>query len=179
MWGSDYPHLEGTSPFSNEAIRRTFAGVEPSEVQAMLAGNAAALYGFDLDALEAGGWRTGPGWTTSPAGLKPFPRAPAAWRFGINRPTTCSEAVPHGRNPYRHRQFQRSRGGGPRPVRRRGRPAEHPLRRRGVHRRRGPVGGRVLRTDGQLGRTPADGVPVARRIRTGVHPRQPRPEPTR
>src|ERR1700724_1802691 len=52
MWGSDYPHLEGTSPFSNEAIRRTFAGVPVAEARAMLGGNAAALYGFDLDVLE-------------------------------------------------------------------------------------------------------------------------------
>ena len=27
MWGSDYPHLEGTPPFSKEAIALTFAGV--------------------------------------------------------------------------------------------------------------------------------------------------------
>jgi predicted TIM-barrel fold metal-dependent hydrolase len=52
MWGSDYPHLEGTSPFSKEAIRRTFAGVPVAEARAMLGGNAATLYGFDLDVLE-------------------------------------------------------------------------------------------------------------------------------
>jgi len=47
MWGSDYPHLEGTRPFTNEAIRRTFGGVDPSEVQSMLADTAAEVYGFD------------------------------------------------------------------------------------------------------------------------------------
>ena len=52
MWGSDYPHKESSHPFSKEAIRLSFAGVDPAEVQMMLAGNAAALYGFDLDALR-------------------------------------------------------------------------------------------------------------------------------
>ncbi len=51
MWGSDYPHLEGTFPFSSEALRKTYAGLDPEEVQAMLAGNAARVYGFDLDRL--------------------------------------------------------------------------------------------------------------------------------
>ena len=52
MWGSDYPHKESSHPFSKEAIRLSFAGVDPVEVQMMLGGNAAALYGFDLDALR-------------------------------------------------------------------------------------------------------------------------------
>ena len=60
MWGSDYPHKESSHPFSKEAIRLSFAGVDPVEVQMMLAGNAAALYGFDLDALAPIGARIGP-----------------------------------------------------------------------------------------------------------------------
>ena len=51
MWGSDYPHKESSHPFSKDAIRLSFAGVDPTEVQMMLAGNAAELYRFDLDAL--------------------------------------------------------------------------------------------------------------------------------
>ena len=51
MWGSDYPHHESTYPYTREALRRAFAGVEPSEVQQVLAVNAAAVYDFDLDAL--------------------------------------------------------------------------------------------------------------------------------
>ena len=42
MWGSDYPHLEGTFPFSREAMQMTFEGVPHDEVAAMLGGNAAA-----------------------------------------------------------------------------------------------------------------------------------------
>ena len=60
MWGSDYPHKESSHPFSKEAIRLSFAGVDPDEVQRMLAGNAAALYGFDLDALAPIGAKIGP-----------------------------------------------------------------------------------------------------------------------
>jgi predicted TIM-barrel fold metal-dependent hydrolase len=52
MWGSDYPHKESSHPFSKEAIRLSFSDLDPDEVQALLGGNAAALYGFDLDALR-------------------------------------------------------------------------------------------------------------------------------
>jgi predicted TIM-barrel fold metal-dependent hydrolase len=52
MWGSDYPHKEGSMPFTTEALRASFAGVDQGEVQAMLADNAARTYGFDLDALR-------------------------------------------------------------------------------------------------------------------------------
>jgi predicted TIM-barrel fold metal-dependent hydrolase len=51
MWGSDYPHKESSSPYSLEAMRASFAGVPHNETALMLGGNAAALYGFDLDAL--------------------------------------------------------------------------------------------------------------------------------
>lgn len=47
MWGSDYPHTEGTFPHSQAQIRRDFAGVAESEVYQMVAGNAARLYGLD------------------------------------------------------------------------------------------------------------------------------------
>jgi predicted TIM-barrel fold metal-dependent hydrolase len=60
MWGSDYPHLEGSYPYTTEALRITFAGVDETEVAAMLGGNAARLYGFDLDALAPVAARVGP-----------------------------------------------------------------------------------------------------------------------
>jgi Amidohydrolase len=60
MWGSDYPHYEGTSPFTLEALRHTFSDVDPEEVAAMLGGNAAKVYGFDLDALAPLAERIGP-----------------------------------------------------------------------------------------------------------------------
>ena len=51
MWGSDYPHDEGTYPFTREHLRQLFHDVPADELRQMLAGNAAELYGFDLDAL--------------------------------------------------------------------------------------------------------------------------------
>jgi predicted TIM-barrel fold metal-dependent hydrolase len=60
MWGSDYPHHESTYPYTREALRRAFAGVDPAEVQQVLAGNAAAVYDFDLDALAAVAAEIGP-----------------------------------------------------------------------------------------------------------------------
>ena len=60
MWGSDYPHKEASHPFSLEAIKAAFGGVPRDEVAQMLGGNAAALYGFDLDALAPVAARVGP-----------------------------------------------------------------------------------------------------------------------
>ncbi len=51
MWGSDYPHDEGSAPFSREHLRQVFSEVGEAEMRDILAGNAAKLYGFDLDAL--------------------------------------------------------------------------------------------------------------------------------
>lgn len=51
MWGNDYPHDEGTGPFSKEHLQARFHAVPRPEIQKMLSENAAALYGFDLDAL--------------------------------------------------------------------------------------------------------------------------------
>ena len=54
MWGSDYPHQEGTWPYTNAALRNTFGGDVPSnELRAMLGENAARCYHFDLEALQA------------------------------------------------------------------------------------------------------------------------------
>ena len=48
MWGSDYPHTEGTFPYSQEQIKKDFAGVPEGEVYQMVVGNAAQLYGLDV-----------------------------------------------------------------------------------------------------------------------------------
>jgi predicted TIM-barrel fold metal-dependent hydrolase len=60
MWGSDYPHDEGTGPFTREHLRQLFSDTDPAELQRILAGNAAALYDFDLDALAPLAARVGP-----------------------------------------------------------------------------------------------------------------------
>jgi predicted TIM-barrel fold metal-dependent hydrolase len=60
MWGSDYPHNEGTAPFSREAIRQRFHDVAEPKMRKILAANAAELYGFDLEALAPLAERVGP-----------------------------------------------------------------------------------------------------------------------
>ena len=60
MWGVDYPHSEGTFPYSREAISHTFADVPPDEVYDMLGGTAARVFGFDLDRLQHVADRVGP-----------------------------------------------------------------------------------------------------------------------
>jgi len=60
MWGSDYPHDEGTPPYTREHLRQVFHAVGETELRRLLAGNAAALYGFDLDELAPLAARYGP-----------------------------------------------------------------------------------------------------------------------
>ena len=48
MWGSDYPHTEGTFPHSQAQIMQDFVGVPEGEVYRMVVGNAAGLYGLKL-----------------------------------------------------------------------------------------------------------------------------------
>jgi predicted TIM-barrel fold metal-dependent hydrolase len=52
MWGNDYPHREATYPYTRECLRYSFSDVDPSEVAAMVGGNAAHVYGFDMDLMR-------------------------------------------------------------------------------------------------------------------------------
>ena len=60
MWGSDYPHDEGSYPYTREHLRSRFSDVDPIEVRMMLADNAAKLYDFDLAALAPLAAKIGP-----------------------------------------------------------------------------------------------------------------------
>ena len=60
MWGTDYPHVEGSHPYTREHLRLTFAGVDPDEIEQMVCLNAANLYGFDLEQLAKVAARVGP-----------------------------------------------------------------------------------------------------------------------
>ncbi|MBW2726079.1 MAG: amidohydrolase [Deltaproteobacteria bacterium] len=60
MWGSDYPHIEGSYPYTREHLRLSFDDVPEAEIQQMLATNAARVYGFDLEALAPIAARIGP-----------------------------------------------------------------------------------------------------------------------
>ena len=60
MWGSDYPHLEGTWPNSLKSLPGTFGGYPEDEARAILGRNAAAVYGFELDKLVEVAGKVGP-----------------------------------------------------------------------------------------------------------------------
>lgn len=60
MWGSDYPHHEGTWPQSINRLKELFTGVPVPEVRKMVGENAARLCGMDLKKLEAIAARIGP-----------------------------------------------------------------------------------------------------------------------
>jgi len=51
MWGNDYPHDEGTFPNSEKFRKQIRAQVSADEAHSIFAGNAARIYGFDLEAL--------------------------------------------------------------------------------------------------------------------------------
>ena len=61
MWGSDYPHLEGTWPNTLPALQATFGPLEKEEeTRAMLGETAAEVFGFDVDLLRETAERVGP-----------------------------------------------------------------------------------------------------------------------
>lgn len=61
LWGSDYPHLEGTFVYDEErahpsvtrlALRNTFCGVPEADTRAMVGENAIEVYDLDAEALQ-------------------------------------------------------------------------------------------------------------------------------
>jgi hypothetical protein len=60
MFGTDYPHVEGTWPNTAARLRHTFGGLPEAEVRAMLGENAAEAYGFDLEKLDPLAGQVGP-----------------------------------------------------------------------------------------------------------------------
>jgi predicted TIM-barrel fold metal-dependent hydrolase len=61
MWGSDYPHIEGTWPFTREALRFSLSpSLTSEEMKDILGGNAARCYGIDMAALRPIADRIGP-----------------------------------------------------------------------------------------------------------------------
>ena len=60
MWGTDYPHPEGTWPDTAARMRETFRGLPEDDIAAMLGGNAVDFYGLDGTALDRVASRVGP-----------------------------------------------------------------------------------------------------------------------
>ena len=60
MWGTDYPHPEGSWPFTRKQMVDTFHGLPEDEIEIMLGGNAVEFYGLDVDRLNPIANRIGP-----------------------------------------------------------------------------------------------------------------------
>jgi predicted TIM-barrel fold metal-dependent hydrolase len=60
MWGADFPHHEGTAPYTRLAMRGTLGGYPTDEVRQLLSGTAASLYDADLAFLQTVADRIGP-----------------------------------------------------------------------------------------------------------------------
>lgn len=60
LWGSDFPHPEGTWPETPTCLRHAFHGVPPDETARILGTNAVDFYGFDRAAMERLAARIGP-----------------------------------------------------------------------------------------------------------------------
>jgi predicted TIM-barrel fold metal-dependent hydrolase len=76
MWGSDYPHSEGTFPYTREALRACFAGAPPARVQQLIGTTAADVYGFDLAKLAPVADRVGLRVDEISQPLSSFPKVP-------------------------------------------------------------------------------------------------------
>jgi predicted TIM-barrel fold metal-dependent hydrolase len=60
MWGTDYPHPEGSWPITRDMMIETFTGLPEDEIAAIIGGNAAEFYGFDTEKLAPIVDRIGP-----------------------------------------------------------------------------------------------------------------------
>lgn len=94
MFGTDYPHTEGTWPNTHDFIRTTLGAVPEAEARAILGENAIDFYDLDRALLEKTAKRIGPlpgelfdGRTVDPKLVKHF-----EFRAGINKPVNFDEA---------------------------------------------------------------------------------------
>jgi predicted TIM-barrel fold metal-dependent hydrolase len=60
LWGRDYPHLEGTWPYTVLSLRKALEGIPVVDSRKMLGLNAVDVYGLDLNALQTIAERVGP-----------------------------------------------------------------------------------------------------------------------
>ncbi len=60
MWGTDYPHPEGTWPNTVERLKKDFCDVPVVDTVAMLGETAARCYGMDMEALGTIAAKVGP-----------------------------------------------------------------------------------------------------------------------
>jgi predicted TIM-barrel fold metal-dependent hydrolase len=60
MWGTDFPHPEGSWPETLDKMKRYLTGIPEDELTKMLGTNAIACYGLDEAPLRAIADRIGP-----------------------------------------------------------------------------------------------------------------------
>jgi predicted TIM-barrel fold metal-dependent hydrolase len=60
MWGSDYPHHEGTWPYTHEAYRSNFAALPEATTRKILGSTAIEVYNLDANLLQKVADRVGP-----------------------------------------------------------------------------------------------------------------------
>jgi predicted TIM-barrel fold metal-dependent hydrolase len=78
MWGSDYPHLEGTWPMTRESLRFSLSpDLTSDELRDILGDNAARCYGIDTRPLRAIAERIGPTEAELREPLDVVPQGPA------------------------------------------------------------------------------------------------------
>ena len=82
IWGSDYPHVEGTWPHTRESLRNTLAGLPAEDVRKMLGENALRCYSFDPDRMRALADQFGPTIDEISTPLEEIPDSPQA-RLGM------------------------------------------------------------------------------------------------
>lgn len=82
MWGSDYPHVEGTWPHTRESLRNTLAGLPVEDIRKMLGENALRCYSFDPDRMRALADQFGPTIDEISTPLEEIPDSPQA-RLGM------------------------------------------------------------------------------------------------
>jgi hypothetical protein len=92
MWGSDYPHDEGTWPFSRQAIRQVFADWDEADMRKILAENVAKLYDFDLQALQPLADKFGPTVNELKVPLTELPENPNEALLRVNSALKSSAA---------------------------------------------------------------------------------------
>ena len=60
LWGSDFPHPEGTWPYTETCLRHAFHEIPQDETSRILGENAVDFYGFDREVLTSIAGRIGP-----------------------------------------------------------------------------------------------------------------------
>jgi predicted TIM-barrel fold metal-dependent hydrolase len=60
LWGTDFPHTEGTWPFTTLSLRMTAEGIPIDDLRKMCGLNAVELYGLDRGRLQAVAEKIGP-----------------------------------------------------------------------------------------------------------------------